>query len=228
MVIVKKEMNNNTTKQKTLLNQQGGSEVYIINGNRDGSPNENRWDDAKTVCQRLGGPSNPVRIPAVFCDTPTYKNVCGTMCAKHELKDHRKARGCMIAHKNLLHEFDHSNATTAIVLEDDVTLPSEDAIETRVHNFIEENADKNLLFIGHCYSGVCTHAIRWTKEGAQKALKHVDWCSTNPIDVQLRSLCHKKILNCAWAPNVPNDRGTWGDGLVHQSGNGTNYVDTHL
>ena len=124
----------------------------------------------------------------------------------------------MFAHRRALQALINTSAERFFVFEDDVTLPDEPIERTRAAaaEFVATSRGQDLAYLGHCFDGLCTHALLWSRAGALKALERVQWCSAEPVDEQLRRLCWGKALTCVLAPNARVTANTWGDGLLHQ------------
>ena len=110
----------------------------------------------------------------------------------------------MFAHRRALQAFVNTTAERFFVFEDDVTLPDAPLAWSRAatSEFVAAAKGKDLGYLGHCFDGLCTHALLWSRAGAQKALSRVRWCTSQPVDEQLRQLCWDKQLECTLAPNA--------------------------
>ena len=228
----------NNKKERSALKYNVAS--YILNGHRDGSVNTKRWPRAKQVCEFVSDtmnhndnnkdednlPPKCVRVNSVYCDTKDFVRTCnGLDCTKLDA-DKRKALGCMHAHLNALYLFLQSPRwiTHALVFEDDVILPALPDNETRnrLKAIARDQRAKDLVQLGHCYGGVCTTALQWSRRGAWIAVEKLARCHTWwPIDQQLKEFCEWTDFNmtCYRAtPNAPHRDGAWGDGLLHQKG----------
>ena len=194
-----------------------GVPASVINGNADGTLNEAPWNRTVRALTALGIPS-VARVPSAFCDSAGYKSACGSKCPESESTDMHHVRGCMFAHRRALQAFVNTTAERFFVFEDDVTLPDAPLAWSRAatSEFVAAAKGKDLGYLGHCFDGLCTHALLWSRAGAQKALSRVRWCTSQPVDEQLRQLCWDKQLECTLAPNARVTRRTWGDGLLHQ------------
>lgn len=218
---------------------------WLINGNSDGSVNELRHDNAMIVANELIDfykIDEFSRSPAVFCSNEEYGMACGSTCPSNEDSDVRKARGCMIAHKMVLEQCISQDQQRCLVLEDDVVMP--DVSPTEFRQILQRNDEKSahppadaevgvgdqgadLLYLGHCLDGLCTHALVWNRAGAQYALDHLNWCDEkHPIDEQLRKMCKANEFNCRYVETANRVDGAWGDGLIHQKGESMR--ETHL
>ena len=201
--------------------------ALIINGKKDGSPDEARYESAVKVCENLGFACQ--RTPAMFVNMDVYKEACGDHSDKD--KEERYVRGCMFAHKVAMEKIAKSQERH-IVFEDDIRITDKYNVKGQLSKFLHDTESNDIAYLGHCYGGMCTHALAITPEGAQKALQLVDWCDGSvPVDVQLKKLCDDGKLNCSYAPPVSwwhteraekvlkffgFKRDSWTDGLVWQ------------
>ena len=156
-----------------------GVPASVINGNADGSLNEAPWNRTVRALTALGIPS-VARVPSAFCDSAGYKSACGSKCPESESTDMRHVRGCMFAHRRALQAFVNTTAERFFVFEDDVTLPDAPLAWSRAatSEFVAAAKGKDLGYLGHCFDGLCTHALlresRRRPEGAQpRAVVHV-------------------------------------------------------
>lgn len=190
----------------------------IINGTREGTPHPLRWAAAQRTCLDLGFEGCD-RSPAVYSDTPAYADMCGFHPGDSEHKKY--IRGCMMAHHDALRLI-ASDEERGTVFEDDITLPDAPVgvISSRVHAFLARTADVDAAYIGYCHDRVCQHATAYSPAAAKKILGLVDWCSTTPVDLQLRELCGSGKLKCAYAEahDLEPKPGSWGNSgsLVYQ------------
>ena len=131
-------------------------------------------------------------------------------------------RGCMFAHRRALQAFVNTTAERFFVFEDDVTLPDAPLAWSRAatSEFVAAAKGKDLGYLGHCFDGLCTHALLWSRAGAQKALSRVRWCtSQNSTSIAAPAVLRWQ-LECTLAPNARVTRRTWGDGLLRHVGEG--------
>ena len=110
-------------------------------------------------------------MPSAFCDSAGYKSACGSKCPESESTDMHHVRGCMFAHRRALQAFVNTTAERFFVFEDDVTLPDAPLAWSRAatSEFVAAAKGKDLGYLGHCFDGLCTHALLWSRAGAQKA-----------------------------------------------------------
>ena len=169
--------------------------AHIINGKRDGSTNEERWSYALGECNSLGL-KECKRSPAVFTSDQVYQDTCGVFPDADS--GERFARGCMFAHRVAM-ETVRDGGERAVIFEDDIHVSADKprAIEL-INRSLADTEDRDVVYLGHCFDTWCTHAYVWTPSGAAKALDNVDWCSNNPIDVQLGDLCSAGTLTCEY------------------------------
>ena len=108
----------------------------------------------------------------------------------------------MFAHRRALQAFVNTTAERFFVFEDDVTLPDAPLAWSRAatSEFVAAAKGKDLGYLGHCFDGLCTHALLWSRAGAQKALSRVRWCTSQPVDEQLRQLRWDKQLGARSRP----------------------------
>ena len=126
----------------------------------------------------------------------------------------------MFAHFQAFSNVARSNERT-MILEDDIVVPpsaSGPSTDEHINAFLHTTMDADIAYVGHCFDGLCCHAMAVTPLGAQKVLNQVQWCSNEEVDVQLVRMCNSGQLKCAYAESINSirDENIWGDGLINQ------------
>lgn len=193
--------------------------AYIINGTPDGTVNSDRWETALSQCEALG--LKCIRSPSVFVkDNKEYAAECSNYDQGQSTSLENFERGCMYAHKKVLKTIVDAQDDRAIVFEDDISIPANaDVARSIVQDELQQHRDADILYLGNCFDGLCTHAMAISKRGAEQILEKVDWCHRNwPIDHQLRHLCDTKQLNCSYTASYPHEfkYDAWADGVIKQ------------
>ena len=178
--------------------------AYIINGNPDGSVNTDHWGRAYSQCTDLG--LDCFRSPSVYVvNNAEYATACPNYNQASASKLENFERGCMYAHKNVMDTIAAGEDDRVLVFEDDINIPaSADAARAIMDEELRRTAADDILFLGNCYNGLCTHAMAVSKDGADKILNKVKWCEGNwAVDQQLLFLCNTNQLQCSFAADYP-------------------------
>ncbi len=194
--------------------------AFIINGDKHGKLNEKRWVRPYHICSDiLGLPCH--RIPSFYV-TENGKTEINQLCGKTfaDSVETRNVSGTNNAHRKAL-EAVLRYGERSIIFEDDIILPlnTEEAV-SKIDNFIKENKDADVAYLGHCFNGACLHAYIVAPKIAKKLLEKIDWCSIVPFDEQLKKLCKNGDFKCSYAEtlNSPRVKNSWGKGIILQEG----------
>lgn len=211
-----------TTKEK--FTQLPKMRAFIINGDKDGDNQsgriKERWDRTKDICSDVLG-LDCQRVPAYYV-TSNMKEDIKSKCGKsfiNESVDLRYVIGCKNAHRKAL-EAVIQHGERSIIFEDDIILPlNTNDVVSKIKDFIEENTNKDLAYLGHWENKWNTHAYIVSPEAAKKLLDSIDWCNKIPVDVLMAEQC-KSNLNCVYAKDYKGEKpkGSWSNGIILQEG----------
>ena len=220
-----------TTREK--FTQMSKMRAFIINGDKDGDNQsgriKERWDRTKDICSDVLG-LDCQRVPAYYV-TSNMKEDIEEKCGRSFINESANLRyviGCKNAHRKAL-ESVIQHGERSIIFEDDIILPlNTNDVVSKIRNFIEENKDKDLAYLGHWENKWNTHAYIVSPEAAKKLLDSINWCDPKPVDVIMAEQC-KSNLTCVYAEDYTGERpeGSWSNGIILQEGepirNGGNF-----
>ena len=211
-----------TTKEK--FTQLPKMRAFIINGDKDGDNQsgriKERWDRTKDICSDVLG-LDCQRVPAYYV-TSNMKEDIKSKCGKSFINESANLRyviGCKNAHRKAL-EAVIQHRERSIIFEDDIILPlNTNDVVSKIKDFIEENTNKDLAYLGHCWGDQCLHAYIVSPEAAKKLLDSIDWCNKIPVDVLMAEQC-KNNLNCVYAKDYKGEKpeNSWSGGIILQEG----------
>ena len=211
-----------TTKEK--FTQMSKMRAFIINGDKDGDNQsgriKERWDRTKDICSDVLG-LDCQRVPAYYVTSNMKEDIeekCGRSFV-NESVNLRYVIGCKNAHRKAL-ESVIQHGERSIIFEDDIILPlNTNDVVSKIKDFIEENKDIDLAYLGHCWGDQCLHAYIVSPEAARKLLDSIDWCNDTPVDVLFAEQC-KSNLTCVYAENYTGEKpeGSWSGGIILQEG----------
>lgn len=180
--------------------------TYIINGNK----HPERFENTIKVCDMLHI-NNIERFEAIYPALDEFK--------QQNISVNIGQYGCTLSHIGVWKKIIKSNHQYHLILEDDIAIPANVNVETIISDLNKTFLDgtqkgTDFIYIGSCFGGMCTHAYIISKNGAEKLLHTIDVKSVKPIDHQIKDY---DGITKLFSTNIPNDKNTWGDGLIKQS-----------
>ena len=217
------------------------NKVFVINGKNYAE----RYNRTFNIVQGLLGFVNVKRWDAVFPTSnnmyKTTKNGNGRGPSRNRtdyvcsLK--RGALGCSMSHRTLWKHITENfvnDDNWIIVFEDDISLPENiepnDIKKEITRLFVKadkENAD--VVYLGYCWSFLCTHAYAIKPKGAKLLYENTYNCieeKPKTIDVQMNVLRKNNIMKVLRAHEHEKKDTSWAEGLIHQT-QGDSIIQSH-
>lgn len=190
--------------------------VWVINLDR----RNDRWIRSEERLKEKG--IIPKRWSAIDANSIEFLN------KYNQIKGKKLSKGevaCYMSHKNLWTDIYKSNASSALIFEDDLIFAPQIGKEDII-NAIKESNGYDIIYLGHCYasnkpfknpivkagSAQCLHAYVIKRNAIEKILSQPDNFRL-PIDKITEKLCKKNL--CFISKHV-EDNNTYGYGIIHQ------------
>lgn len=200
------------------------NKVFVINGH-DYAERYNRTFD---IVQNQLGFVNVKKWNAIFPRNKNMYKIIDNGRKEYVCSLKRGELGCTMSHRTLWkHIIDNykDEQNWIIVFEDDISIPnnmkSTDINKEIEHLFIqadEKNVD--VIYLGYCWSFLCTHAYALKHRGAKLLYDHTYNCikdKPKSIDVQMNILRKNNIIKVIRAPEYTKRKRSWAEGLIHQT-----------
>ena len=196
--------------------------IYIINGKKY----KKRLESTINILKKLNF-TNIYVWNASFPDSKEIDNdkpyTCGLKIG---------ALGCAMSHRRLWeHIAKIKNSQWVIIVEDDIQLPDIPINETKqiITNTLEDKDDHDIIYFGHCWGKLCTHAYAIKPHSAKILLENTSDCSRKkplPIDVQMSRVIKTKNLLSFYIEEYPRKNTSWSEGIIHQK-KGDSIIQSH-
>lgn len=134
--------------------------------------------------------------------------------------------GCIMSHRTLWKYVStmFTNTKWILIFEDDITLPDiplDDIREKMIKKIKTATYDTDIIYFGHCFYDLCTHAYAIRRTSASKLYKHTCNCKENnpkQIDIQISDLRKKGVIKCLFydKETMTNDASLQCGGMIHQ------------
>jgi GR25 family glycosyltransferase involved in LPS biosynthesis len=197
------------------------NKVYIIKSTKY---NE-RYINTRLLCDELGF-HDVEHFDAIY---PTDKMVKDDNGREYECPLKIGEIGCIMSHRKLWKKImemkdDKDKAKWIIVFEDDIQIPKDVEmwqIRTVINAMLihATYTDIDVVYLGHCYHDLCTHAYAIRPKSAQTLYNNTNVCNPietmepkrgvgkptlerrpRPIDGQMLILHKKNVIKCTYAP----------------------------